>query len=136
MAYDLPKCDRRSVLERANDYCRRQGVDLTLSYALYLVGREDADEIFDHSTKFFSYFAETMHSAAQFGHNYFYASQHYDEYLCRKEDDPDYDADNVLSEYFTSLLDRLNELRCSGIRMEFEEAICHGFRFRRWVYES
>ena len=135
MAYDLPKCDRRSVLERADAYCRRQGMELTLGYALRLAGREDADEIYEHSTKFFSYFTETLHSASQFGHNLFYAREHYKDFLFRRESDPDYDSDNVLSDYYEGLWERLDELATTGTKMEFEEIIGSGFRYCRWVYE-
>ena len=79
--YRLPSCKSRCILKRAADFCSRNDVNLTLGYALQLVGREDADEIYDNSLKYFSYFRETLHSASQFGHNLYFVKRHYQEYL-------------------------------------------------------
>lgn len=134
--YRLPSCKSRCILKRATDFCSRNDVNLTLGYALQLVGREDADEIYDNSLKYFSYFRETLHSASQFGHNLYFVKRHYQEYLRQLYEDEAFDADNDLSAYYDGLMERLEELTCRGYYMENEEIICSGFRFKRWVYES
>ena len=45
--YKLPKFDHSSILQRTEAYCSRHRTELTLSYALWLTGIDDAEEIYD-----------------------------------------------------------------------------------------
>lgn len=134
--YNLPKFDHSSIMDRTAAYCRKRGIDLTLSYALYLTGMEDAEEIYLNSVKYYSYFSDTYWSYSQFSHNYYYAVRHYQEFRHTAASIGYCEQVQNISDYFCGLFERLTSLKRKGFVMQQEEAIGTGFHLRRWVYEQ
>lgn len=135
--YKLPKFDYSSILQRTEAYCSRHRTELTLSYALWLTGIDDAEEIYANSVRYFHLLRDTYPSYLQYRHNTYFAELHYQEFVDDTDamDPPDPEMLQDMQDYFDGLFSRLSELR-DGFGISMEEQIGSGWHLRRWVYEQ
>ena len=135
--YKLPKFDHSSILQRTEAYCSRHRTELTLSYALWLTGIDDAEEIYANSVRYFHLLRDTYPSYLQYRHNTYFAELHYQEFVDDTDamDPPDPEMLQDMQDYFEGLFSRLSELR-DGFGISMEEQIGSGWHLRRWVYEQ
>ena len=134
--YNLPKFDYESILKRAEGYCVRHGTGLTLGYALWLTGTDDAEDIYAHSVCNYRILGETVPSMLRFRSNISIARRGCMKLLydtaCSESADPEMLQN--LQDYCAGLFCRLNELRETA-EMAIEERTGLGIRLRGWVYE-
>ena len=134
--FRIPKFDYKSILRRTEEYCRRHNTDLTLSYALWLTGIDDAEYIYENSCCYFRSLREKCFSTVRFCRYVTVTERICKKYLYQISNDSclDDEMQQNLMDYFNGFFSKLYDLKNTS-RWSYDERIGYCLKFKGWIYE-